>query len=164
MITPPRELLELRPDGQLAPPADETIIAAARRILEHRVMRQASIASPSDLKDLLILRLGALPYEVFAVLFLDVRHRVIEIREMFRGTLHQTAVYPREVVKEALELNAGAVVVAHCHPSGEPEPSLADKKLTQTLMSALQLIDVRLIDHIVVAGGHAASFAELGLL
>ena len=100
----------------------------------------------------------------FCVLFLDAQHRIIELRQMFRGTVSQTSVYPREVVKEALSLNAAAVVLAHNHPSGAAEPSRADEFLTQTLKAALALVDVRVLDHLVVAGADCVSFAERGLV
>ena len=108
--------------------------------------------------------LAALEHEVFVGLFLDSQHRLIADRELFRGTLAQTSVYPREVVKSALALNAAAVIFAHNHPSGVAEPSRADELLTQSLKAALQLVDVRTLDHFVVAGAHVVSFAERGLL
>ena len=101
---------------------------------------------------------------MFLVLYLDAQHRLIEAEELFRGTLTQTSVYPREVVKGALARNAAALAVAHNHPSGEAEPSRADEMLTQTLKSALSLVDVRVIDHFVVAGDRVISFAERGLI
>jgi DNA repair protein RadC len=102
---------------------------------------------------------------VFCVLFLDAQHKIIALKQMFRGTVTQTSVYPREVVKEAaLGLNAAAVLMAHNHPSGSVEPSRADEFLTQTLKTALALVDVRVLDHLVVAGAEVSSFAELGLL
>ena len=105
-----------------------------------------------------------LEHEVFSVVFLDAQHRVIELRQMFRGTVTQTSVYPREVVKEALQLNAAAVILAHNHPSGVPEPSRADEFPTQSLKSALQLVDVRVLDHLVVTATAVVSFAERGLI
>jgi DNA repair protein RadC len=108
--------------------------------------------------------MAGLPHEEFAVLFLDAQHRLIEMRTLFRGTLAQTSVYPREVVKAALACNAGAVVLAHNHPSGLAEPSRADELLTQSLKSALQLVDVRVLDHLVVGQGQVVSFAERGLI
>jgi DNA repair protein RadC len=110
------------------------------------------------------LQLAGLAQEVFAVLFLDSQHRLLKWDEMFRGTLQQTSVYPREVVRRALALNAGAVILAHNHPSGLAEPSRADEYLTQTLKSALQLVDVRVLDHLVVGQGAVVSFAERGLV
>lgn len=146
------------------PATDDEIIAAARHALDVKIKRQGNLTGPADTKAFVSLRLGDLPHEVFAVVFVDAQHRVIEFREMFRGTLTQTAVYPREVVKEALQLNASAVILAHNHPSGVPEPSRADELLTNTLKSALALVDVRVLDHLVVAGGQVVSFAERGLL
>ena len=105
-----------------------------------------------------------LEHEVFCVVFLDAQHRIIELRQMFRGTVTQTSVYPREVVKEALQLNAAAVILAHNHPSGVPEPSRADEFLTQSLKSALLLVDVRVLDHMVVTLNAVVSFAERGLI
>jgi DNA repair protein RadC len=101
---------------------------------------------------------------VFAVMFLDAQNRLLKLEEMFRGTLTQASVYPREVVKRALELHAGAVVLAHNHPSGAAEPSRADEYLTQTLKNALSLVDVRVLDHLIVGHAEVVSFAERGLL
>lgn len=115
-------------------------------------------------KDYLRTKLAGLEHEVFAVLFLDSQHGLIEYVEMFRGTLNATAVYPREVVKAALLRNAAAVILSHNHPSGNSEPSQADKLLTQRLKEALALVDVHTLDHIVVGGEATASFAERGLL
>ena len=103
-------------------------------------------------------------HEIFAVLFLDARHQLLAMEEMFRGTLTQTSVYPREVVKRALERNAAAVMLAHNHPSGVAEPSRADEFLTQTLKTALALVDVRVLDHVIVAAGQSVSMAERGLM
>jgi DNA repair protein RadC len=115
-------------------------------------------------KQFLTVQLGALEHEVFCVAFLDAQHRLLAFREMFRGTLTQTAVYPREVAREALRLNAAAVVLSHNHPSGHVDPSRADEHLTQALKASLQLLDVRVLDHVVVAGDATVSFAERGLL
>lgn len=150
--------------GAIRPASEDEIISTARNMLDAKIKRQGNISSPADSKAFVSLRLGALPYEVFAVVFVDAQHRVIEYREMFRGTLTQTSVYPREVVKEALTLNAAGVILSHNHPSGVPEPSRADEYLTQTLKSALALVDVRVLDHLIVAGGQVLSFAERGLL
>ena len=116
------------------------------------------------MRDFLRIKLGTLEHEVFAVIHLDAQHRVIEYVEMFRGTVTQTSVYPREVVKEAMAHNTAAIVLVHNHPSGVAEPSRADEHLTQTLKSALSLVDVRVIDHLIVAGPTILSFAESGLL
>ena len=120
--------------------------------------------APAKVKHYLQLQLGGHRFEVFAVMFLDAQNRLLKLEEMFRGTLTQTSVYPREVVKRALDLHAGAVILAHNHPSGAAEPSRADEYLTQTLKSALQLVDVRVLDHLVVGRSEVVSFAERGLL
>src|SRR5205085_10937363 len=115
-------------------------------------------------KRYLQLQLAHRTHEVFAVLFLDAQNRLVEMKELFHGTLTQTSVYPREVVKQALALHAASVVLAHNHPSGTVQPSRADEALTQTLKSALALVDVRVLDHVIVAPGDALSMAEKGLL
>ncbi len=115
-------------------------------------------------KEYLRAKLAGFEHEVFAVLFMDTQHRLIEYAEMFRGTIDGASVYPRELVKEALRLNAAAVIVSHNHPSGNPEPSGADRTLTQRLKEALGLVDVRVLDHIIVAGTDTTSFAERGLI
>jgi DNA repair protein RadC len=124
------------------------------------------LASPAAVRTYLRVLLAKRDHEVFVVLFLDVQNRVIASEEMFRGTLTQTSVYPREVVKRTLELNAAAVILAHNHPSGIAEPSRADECLTQTLKASLALIDARVLDHFIVAGNGntIVSFAERGLL
>ncbi|MDT4842911.1 hypothetical protein FQZ97_768260 [compost metagenome] len=121
-------------------------------------------ASPELVKEYLCTKLAGFEHEVFAALFLDSQHRLLEYVELFRGTIDAAAVYPREVVKEALRLNTAAVIFSHNHPSGNPEPSQADKVLTQRLKEALALVDVRTLDHVIVAGDATASFAEHGLL
>lgn len=151
-------------DGQYRPARAEEVLSQARRVLSRRVRRGATMSSPQAVKDHLRLEIGALEHEVFCVLFLDAQHRIIVLKQMFRGTVTQTSVYPREVVKEALAQNAAAVILAHNHPSGAPEPSRADEYLTQTLKTALALVDVRVLDHLVVGGGDVVSFAERGLL
>lgn len=140
------------------------VVEMARRALAQRLDAAPLFDSPGAVKDYLALRLGGHQHEVFAVLFLDGQHRLIVMEEMFRGTLTQTSVYPREVVKSALAHNAGAVVLAHNHPSGVAEPSRADEFLTQSLKSALQLVDVRVLDHLIVGRGQVVSLAERGLL
>jgi len=131
----------------------------------HEQMRSTPImSSPQALRDWLRLHCARLEHEVFLVLYLDAHHRLIEAEELFRGTLTQTSVYPRELVKGALARNAAALAVAHNHPSGEAEPSRADELLTQNLKSTLSLVDVRVIDHFVVAGDQILSFAERGLM
>lgn len=140
------------------------VLELARRALSAQLKEQPLFATPQAVRDYLQLQLGSRPHEIFAVLFLDSQHRLIALEELFRGTLTQTSVYPREVVVRALALHAGSVVLAHNHPSGEPRPSRADEALTQTLKAALSLVDVRVLDHFVVTGTQAVSMAELGLL
>ncbi len=140
------------------------VMEIARRALAQQMAAAPVFDSPGRVKDFLGLQLGGREQEVFAVLFLDSQHRLLRLEEMFQGTLTQTSVYPREVIKRALALNAGAVVLAHNHPSGLAEPSRADEYLTQTLKTALQMIDVRVLDHIVVGQGQVVSMAERGLL
>jgi DNA repair protein RadC len=139
-------------------------MAAARRVLSRRVRKGTLLTSPQDVRSYLAVQLGLLEHEVFAVIFVDAQHRLIRYQEMFRGTLTQTSVYPREIVKEALACNAAAVLLAHNHPSGSPEPSRADEFLTQQLKRVLALVDVRVLDHLIVAGATITSFAERGLL
>lgn len=144
---------------------DDNIISQALSILAGRMYSTSDVFnSPQDVKHYLMLRIGGKDHEVFAVLFLDAQHRLILAEEMFRGTLTQTSVYPREVVKASIQNNAAAVVLAHNHPSGNVTPSHADKALTQTLKSALALVDVRVLDHIVVSAASSYSFAETGLI
>ncbi|MFW9617159.1 RadC family protein, partial [Aquabacterium sp.] len=140
------------------------VMEMARRSLSGGLRTEPVFSSPQLVKDYLQMRLGALPHEVFAVLFLDAQHRLIACEELFRGTLTQTSVYPREVLKRALELNAASLILAHNHPSGLLEPSRADELLTQTLKSSLALVDIRVLDHMVVGRCGALSFAERGLL
>ena len=140
------------------------VLEIARRSLAQELKAAPVFDSPQKVKDFVALHLGALPYEVFAVLFLDAQHRLIEMQELFRGTLAQTSIYPREVLRQALLLNAGAVILAHNHPSGVAEPSQADQALTQSLAGALRMIDVRVLDHLVVGSNCVTSFAERGML
>ncbi|MET3605829.1 DNA repair protein RadC [Sphaerotilus sulfidivorans] len=140
------------------------VLELARRTLAAEMVRRPVFDSPQAVRDFLRLELAELGHEVFAVLFLDAQHRLIRFEPMFRGTLTQTSVYPREVLKRALALDAAAVILAHNHPSGVAEPSKADEFLTQSLKTALQMIDVRVLDHFVVGRGPVVSFAERGLL
>ena len=140
------------------------IVEQALALLAAEAAGGDALSAPSVVRDYLRLRLADRDHEVFAVVFLDTHMRVIETVELFRGTLGQTSVYPREVVVEALRRNAAAVVLAHNHPSGQVEPSRADEMLTRTLVSALALIDVRVVDHLIVSRTYAYSFAEHGLL
>ena len=140
------------------------VLELARRATAQQLRQQAAFDSPDAVKAYLQLHLAAHRHEVFAVLFLDAQHRLIVLEEMFRGTLTQASVYPREIVTRALHLHAAAVVLAHNHPSGCAEPSRADELLTQQLKAALALVDVRVLDHVVVAQGQALSMAERGLV
>lgn len=158
---------ELRQIKGLGPAKRAEVVAVlelARRALLQPLQTRAVLESPLAVRQVLQLQLGSLAHEVFAVMFLDSQHRLIRIEEMFRGTLTQTSVYPREVVLRALTLQASAVVLAHNHPSGSPQPSRADQTLTQTLKSALALVDVRVLDHFVVTATEAQSMAEQGLI
>lgn len=144
---------------------EDATIRRALRILENRLKEPgAQLHSPNAVRDYLFLWLGDLEHEVFAAVFLDAQNRVIAAEELFRGTLRQTTIYPREVVKRALALNAGAVILAHNHPSGTEEPSHADRWLTVQLKTALAMVDVRTLDHFVIAGRHYTSFMERGWL
>jgi len=140
------------------------VMEIARRALAQPLAAAPVFDSPARLKDYVALHLGGRDREVFAVVFLDNQHRLLVMEPLFHGTINQTTVHPREVVRRALELNAAAVVLAHNHPSGLAEPSRADEFVTQALKSALQLIDVRVLDHLVVGQGQVVSFAERGLL
>ncbi len=140
------------------------VMEIARRALAQQLAAAPVFDSPQRVKDYLALHLAGREQEVFAVLFLDSQHRLLKLEELFAGTLTQTSVYPREVVKRALALNAGAVVLAHNHPSGVAEPSRADEFLTQSLKTALALVDVRVLDHLVIGRGQVVSLAERGLL
>jgi DNA repair protein RadC len=140
------------------------VLELSRRALAQQLRERTVFATPDAVKHYLQLQLAAKPHEVFAVLFLDVQNRLLAMEELFRGTLTQTSVYPREVVLRALHHHAAAVVLAHNHPSGTVQPSRADEALTQTLKTTLALIDVRVLDHVIVAPGEALSMAERGLL
>ncbi|OYV39119.1 MAG: DNA repair protein [Thiomonas sp. 20-64-5] len=145
--------------------SDDAVIARALAILDKRIRVVGdAMSSPQAVRDYLRLRLSGLEYEVFCIMFLYSQHRVIGFEEMFRGTLNQASVYPREVVKQALANNAAAVILAHNHPSGVAEPSRADQNLTEALKNALALVDVRVLDHFIVAGMGVLSFAEWGLI
>jgi DNA repair protein RadC len=140
------------------------VMELARRAMSQQLREREVFSSPDAVKHFLSLQLARKPHEVFAVLFLDAQNRLIAMEELFRGTLTQTSVYPREVVRRALQLEAASVVLAHNHPSGTVQPSRADEALTQTLKSALALIDVRVLDHVIVTQGDSLSMAEKGLV
>jgi DNA repair protein RadC len=142
----------------------QAVMEMARRALREELQRGDALTSPQAVRHYLQLLLGGRGHEVFVALFLDSQHRVIASEELFQGTLNQASVYPREVLKRALAHNAAAVIFAHNHPSGVAEPSQADQNLTDTLKKALGLVDVRVLDHFIVANGAALSFVERGLL
>jgi DNA repair protein RadC len=150
--------------GEYRPADADEVLQAAQRLLAGRVHGTDVLTSPAVVKDFLRARLGNLPHEIFAVVHLDAQHRVLDYVEMFRGTVSQTSVYPREVVKDALSRNSSALLLVHNHPSGSPEPSRADEHLTQTLKSAAALVDVRVLDHLIVAGDSVLSMAQKGLM
>ncbi len=142
----------------------QAVLEMARRALREKLERGSALSSPQAVRDYLRLKLQERPHEVFVGVFLDAQNRVLAVEELFRGTLTQTSVYPREVVKQALHHNAAALIFAHNHPSGIAEPSRSDEALTQALKQALSLVDVKVLDHFVIGAGAAMSFAERGLL
>ena len=146
-------------------PTDRNLVAKAIRCLEAVYLTKTDcLTSPQDTRDYLKLRLYGLPYEVFACLFLDNRHRVIRYEELFKGTIDGASVHPREVVRRVIETNAAAIILAHNHPSGVAEPSQADLRITQRIKEAMDLIDVRVLDHLIVGDGATTSLAERGLI
>ncbi|ARU30394.1 hypothetical protein CAP31_01005 [Sulfuriferula sp. AH1] len=142
----------------------QAVLEMARRALSEEMRQTDALNSPAAVRDYLRLALGGKAHEVFCAVFLDSQNRVLAVEELFRGTLNQASVYPREVVKRALAHNAAALILAHNHPSGVAEPSRADEALTQALKTALALVDVRVLDHFIVGCGEAISFSERGLL
>lgn len=142
----------------------QAVLEMARRALAEKIKLADALNSPQAVRDYLRLTLARLPHEVFVAVFLTAQNRVIMVEELFRGTLTQTSVYPREIVKRALAHNAASVILAHNHPSGEASPSAADRSLTKALADALALVDVRVLDHFIVAPGASLSFAEQGML
>jgi DNA repair protein RadC len=143
---------------------EQVVIDQAKEILSREFMREAVLTSSSATKEYLKLHFAGLEHEMFVVVFLDNQHQVIAIENMFRGTIDGAAVYPREVVKRSLELNAAALLLAHNRPSGVSEPSMADKNITKKLKDAAGLLDVRVLDHLVVGDDTVVSFAERGLI
>jgi len=142
----------------------QAVIEMVRRSLSEEIGERDAMTSPRAVREFLRLSLGSRPHEVFVALFLDAQNRLLGSEELFRGTLTQTSVYPREVVKTALRYNAAGIIFAHNHPSGIAEPSRADELLTQTLKEALSLVDIKTLDHFIVAGSQTVSFAECGRL
>lgn len=153
-----------RADGTVETASSQDVLTAARAVLAHRVRRGALLQSPEQVGEYLTMRLGHLDYECFGLILVDNRHRVIDCVELFRGTIDGAAVYPREVIKLALEKRAAAAVAYHNHPSGVNEQSAADELITKRLAQALSAIEVRLLDHLVLAGSQVLSFAQKGLL
>jgi len=154
-------------DGAAAAPLARRMAAAAelvRRAMAESLREGPPLASPDAVRDYLRLSIGVRPFEVFTALFLDARHHLILAEDLFRGSVAQTSVYPREVARRCLQINASAVVLAHNHPSGAVQPSQADRELTRALVAALALVDVRVLDHLVVTRVDVYSFAEHGLL
>ncbi|MFM9428010.1 DNA repair protein RadC [Variovorax sp. GrIS 2.14] len=141
-----------------------TGLVLAQELLVEEMTSRSVFDSPTSVSDFLKLHFAGQPHESFVVLFLDAHNTLIAVEEMFRGTLTQTSVYPREVVKQALHHDAAAVILSHNHPSGSVDPSRADESLTQTLRSALSMVDVRVLDHVIVAGGRTLWMAERGLM
>jgi len=161
---PAARLSALRGFGAAKVAVLKAAVDLARRFARDELRQGSALTSPEAVRDYLRLSLATLPHEAFMALFLDSQHRLLAAEELFRGTLAQTSVYPREVLKAALAHNAAAVIFAHNHPSGVAEPSRADELLTQALKQALSLVDIRTLDHFVVAGAQVVSFAERGLL
>jgi len=151
-------------DGTVEPATSEQILAAARQLLAHRVRRGATLSSPRKVREYLAVKLGALDHEIFALVLADARLRVIEYVELFRGTIDGASVHPREVVKLVLDRGASSVCLVHNHPTCVQEPSHADQLITKRLVSSLALVDVKVVDHLIIAGPDVYSFAEHGLL
>jgi len=160
----PRELHAVPGLGVARAAQIAAVMELARRALAEEMRARDSLLSPAAVRGYLRLKMQDLAHECFYTVFLDAQNRVIAADEMFRGTLTQTSVYPREILKRALHHNAAAVILAHNHPSGVAEPSIQDQALTRTLAEALSLVDVKVLDHFIVAPGACLSFAERGLL
>ena len=158
------ELLEIKGLGQAKTAQFAAAIELSRRAMREEMSSRDALTSPGSVRDYLRLSLAHRQHEVFVCIWLDAQHKVVGTEEAFRGTLTQTRVYPREIVKKALARNAAAVIFAHNHPSGVAQPSQADELLTRNLREALALVDVKVLDHFIVAGNQAISFAERGLL
>ena len=150
-----------KPNGRYAVAEPDTIRAVA---LSHTPIVGETIRSPKDTEQYLALKLGAVEHELFCVIYLDNRHRILAFEELFRGTIDGTSVYPREVVKAALGHNAAAIILAHNHPSGVAEPSQADERITKRLKAALELVDIRVLDHLIVGDSACTSLASRGLI
>jgi DNA repair protein RadC len=165
LLSASRDVFQLIPGlGDAKYAQVQAVLEMSRRALRETLDRGTALSSPQTVRDYLRLKLQGLAHEVFVAVFLDAQNRVLAVEELFRGTLTQTSVFPREIVKRALHFNAAAIIFAHNHPSGVAEPSRADEALTQTLKHTLALVDVKVLDHFVVGGDAAMSFAERGLL
>ena len=161
--TPP-ELAAIRGVGDVRLATLKALRELARRYFEETLPVGEAIRSPSDTETFLLAKLRDRPHEVFCCLYLDNRHRVLRFEELFRGTIDGTSVYPREVVKQALSVNAAAIILAHNHPSGVAEPSQADERITKRVKLALELGDIRLLDHLVIGDGTTTSLASRGMI
>jgi len=161
--TPP-ELAAIRGVGDVRLATLKALRELARRYFEETLPVGEAIRSPSDTETFLLAKLRDRPHEVFCCLYLDNRHRVLRFEELFRGTIDGTSVYPREVVKQALSVNAAAIILAHNHPSGVAEPSQADERITKRVKMALELVDIRLLDHLVIGDGTTTSLASRGMI
>lgn len=157
-------LLVCQGDADYRPASSEEVLSAARRVMAHRVRRGATLSSPAVTRDYLTLKFAEREHEVFVLILLDAQHRIIDVLELFRGSIDGATVYPREVVKAALAHNAAAVIFAHNHPSGLSEPSSMDRILTTRLREALTVVEIRVLDHLVIGGRDISSFAERGWL
>lgn len=146
------------------PLSKNQIYSLMLNILEDEYYRPDQLTSPEKTRRFLQLKLAKSEHEIFSIVFMDSQHQVIAYEELFRGTIDTATIYPREVVKRCLHHNAAAVILAHCHPSGLPEPSQADIRITERLVEALKLVDVRILDHIIVGGANSVSMAERGLI
>jgi DNA repair protein RadC len=160
----PEALMRVHGVGEAKYVQLQAVLEMAKRALNEELRATDVLSSPGAVRDYLRMTMARLPHEVFVAVFLNNQHRVIAVEELFHGTLTQTSVYPREVVKRALAHNAAAVIFAHNHPSGDADPSQSDRQLTRTLTDALALVDVRALDHFIVAPGATVSFAEQGLM
>lgn len=148
----------------LRPVTSEEILAMARALIKHQFARGKALTNPTDTRTYLMLELATLEHEVFYCLFLDNQHRVLKAEPCFQGSVDGANVYPREIVKRALQFNASALILAHNHPSGITEPSEADRTITKRLINALNLVEIRVLDHFIIGGADYFSFAEQGLL
>ena len=161
---PNHNLFTQAANGVVQSATSDEILAAARRVLAHRVRRGATLNSPRGVYEYLTMKLGALDYEVFGMVLADQRRKVIECVELFRGTIDGASVHPREIVKLVLERGAASVVLFHNHPSMVCDQSQADELITKRVVSCLELIDVKVVDHVIIGGGNFLSFAEKGLM